>query len=109
MPRGVDYKIPLAELLQAAEDHKRGWSLRAISRLRWKSWGYASPGSALEGLRHALRTIDAPVRDRVTAVVEASTIHGKARRAMREPGHPKHAVTLAHRAHMRKLRSEAKS
>ena len=61
MPRGVDYKIPLADLLQAPEQHQRGWSLRSICRLKWSQWGYASVGSALEGLRRALRTIDAPV------------------------------------------------
>jgi hypothetical protein len=105
MPRGVDYRIPLADLLQAAADHQAGFSLRAIARLRWRQWGYASDKSALEGLRHALRTIDAPVRDRIEATIEASTIHGKSRRAMRVPGAPYHAAYRAHRAHLRKLRN----
>ncbi len=106
MPRGVDYRIPLAELLAAAEDHRRGWSLRAISRMRYRRWGYASPGSALEGLRKALRTIEAPVRDRVEATVDASLVHGHARRAMRMPEHPEHARALAHRAYLRAQKRE---
>ncbi len=109
MPRGVDYKIPLADLLAAAEDHKRGWSLRAISRLRFKQWGYASAASACEGLRHALRTIDAPVRDRIDATVLASTVSGKNRRAYRAPDHPHHQEQLDHRRHMRQLKREASS
>jgi hypothetical protein len=102
MPRGVDYRIPLAELLAAAEEHRRGWSLRALARMRYRQWGYASPGSALEGLRKALRTIDAPVRDRVAATVDASTIHGNASRAAHHPGHPDYQRWLAHRRVTRK-------
>ena len=98
MPRGVDYRIPLADLLAAAEHHHRhGWSLRSIARLKWRQWGYASPGSALEGLRNALRVIDAPVRGRVDQTILSSTTHGNASRAAREPGHPDHARFLAHR------------
>lgn len=104
MPRGVDYKIPLTDLLQAAEQHQRGWSLREICRFKWQTWGYASPKSALEGLRHALRTIDAPVRDRVKATVEASTMHGNSRRVARLPGHPDHERFLEHRRHLRAVR-----
>ena len=107
MPRGVAYRSPLADLLQAAREHEAGWSLRAISRMRWQVWGYASPGSALEGLRHALRTLDAPVRDRVDATVDASLRHGLTRRAARAPGHPDHAAALAHRRHLRALRRAA--
>jgi len=102
MPRGVDYKIPLADLLQAAEEHAAGWSLRAIARMRWRQWGYASAASALEGLRHALRTIDAPVRDRIQATIDASTIHGNASRAARDPGHPDHDRWRAHRSVVRR-------
>jgi hypothetical protein len=102
VPRGVDYKIPLADLLQAAKEHEAGWSLRAIARLRWQQWGYASVGSALEGLRHALRTIDAPVRDRIEATIDASLVHGNSRRAMKETMHPEHARQLAHRKRRRR-------
>lgn len=101
MPRGVDYKIPLADLLQAAALHARGWSLRAICRMKWSQWGYASQGSALEGLRHALRTIDASVRDRVEATITASVMHGNVSRAARLPGHPDHDRFLAHRRTVR--------
>lgn len=97
MPRGVEYRIPLADLRQCAREHQAGWSLRALSRMRWEQWGYASPGSALEGLRRALRTIDAPVRDRIEASIDASLIHGNNRRAMKHPGHPEHARQLEHR------------
>lgn len=101
MPRGTDYRIPLPDLLQAAREHQAGWSLRAISRLRWQQWGYASDKSALEGLRHALRLIDQPVRDRVEATRDASTVHGNASRAAHEAGHPDHGRYLAHRRHRR--------
>lgn len=104
MPRGVDYKIPLRDLLQAARDHEAGWSLRFIARSSWRHWGYASAGSALEGLRHALRTIDAPVRGRIAATVEASTMHGNARRAMRAPDSNGHTRNLAHRSRCGKRR-----
>jgi hypothetical protein len=104
-PRGVDYRIPLADLLQAAEQHERGWSLRAIARLHWRRWGYSSAGSALEALRGALRTIDAPVRDRVQATQLASVMHGNSTRAARQPGHPDHERFLAHRRATRKSRS----
>lgn len=107
MPRGVDYKIPLRDLLECAEEHKAGWSLRAICRMRYAGWGYASVGSALEGLRRALRTIDAPVRDRVAATVDASTIHGNGRRALRDPGHPQHELHLAQRRHRRAMGRES--
>jgi hypothetical protein len=108
MPRGVDYRIPLADLLKAAEDHeRRKWSLRSIARLHWRRWGYASEKSALEGLRHALRTIDAPVRDRVEQVRIVSTMHGNSSRAAHEPGDPDHARFLAHRRAVRKSRAKA--
>lgn len=97
MPRGTDYKIPLVDLLDAARRHEGGWSLRSIARLHWRRWEYSSDRSALEGLRRALRTIDAPVRDRVEATILASTMHGNSSRAAREPGHPDHARFLAHR------------
>ena len=103
MPRGVDYKIPLKDLLDCAREHEAGWSLRAISRMRWREWGYASDKSALEGLRKALRSIDAPVRDRIEATVEASLIHGNSRRAFASPDHPEHARQVAQRRHRRSL------
>jgi hypothetical protein len=102
MPRGAEYLIPLADLLDAAEKHERGWSLRSIARLHWKRWGYASDKSALEGLRRALRVIDAPVRDRLAATRLASTMHGNSARAAHQPGHPDHARFLAHRAMVRR-------
>lgn len=105
MPRGVDYRIPLRDALAAARQHQAGWSLRAIARLHWRTWGYASPKSALEGLRSAFRTLDVPVRDRVEATVLASTMHGRSRRAAKAPGHPDHAAFLAHRRATRKTRA----
>jgi hypothetical protein len=104
-PRGVDYKIPLADLLAAVEHHRYGWSLRAIARLKYREWGYASPATALEGLRSAFRVIDAPVRDRIEATVLASTLHGNSRRAARLPGHPDHEAFLAHRRQVRRKAS----
>jgi hypothetical protein len=107
MPRGVDYKIPLADLFQARDEHAMGFSLRSIARRRWRGWGYASMKSALEGLRHALRTIDAPVRDRIEATIEASLIHGHNRRAMKETWHPEHARQLEHRKRVRAAKPAA--
>jgi hypothetical protein len=107
MPRGVDFRIPLAAVRQASAEHQAGWSLRALARMRYAEWGYASPGSALEGLRHAMRELDMPVRDRIEATVDASTIHGNARRAMRAPEHPEHARNLAHRRHLRQRKGDA--
>jgi hypothetical protein len=107
MPRGVDYKIPLRDLQAAARDHENGWSLRAIARLRYKRWGYASVGSCLEGLRRALRSIDAPVRGRVEATVLASTIHGNGQRALRAVDHPEHQRHLAQRRHNRQLAQQS--
>lgn len=105
-PRGVESRIPLADLFQAAREHQAGWSLRAISRLRYQQWGYANPHSALEGLRTALKYIDAPVRDRIQATIDASLIHGHGRRAAKDPTHPDHAAFLAHRRHTRQLARE---
>lgn len=103
MPRGVDFKIPLADALQAHTEHMAGWSLRAIARMRWEAWGYSSPHSALEGLRGVFRALELPVRDRVTATVEASTVHGNSRRAFAKADHPEHARHLAQRRHCRAL------
>jgi hypothetical protein len=102
MPRGVEFRIPLGDALAAGEQHRRDWLLRAIAWLRWRRWGYASENSALEGLRHAMRTLDLPVRDRVDATVLASTMHGNSRRVARQPGHPDHAAFLAHRRRVRR-------
>lgn len=109
MPRGVDYRIPLAAVRQAAADHQAGWSLRALARMRYAEWGYASPGSALEGLRNAMRELELPIRGRVEATVDASTIHGNARRAMRRPEHPEHARNLEHRRLLRQRKGAAAS
>ena len=102
MPRGVDYRIPLKDLLQAADEHQAGWSLRAIARMKYREWGYKTDKTALEGLRMALRSIDAPVRDRIDATVDASLIHGNNRRAMKDPAHPEHDRFLAHRRKTRR-------
>lgn len=102
---GVDYRIPLRDLMWAADRHAAGWSLRSIARLHWRRWGYASQKSALEGLRHALRTIDAPVRDRIEATRLASTMHGNSRRDARLPGHPDHERFLEHRRQVRAKRA----
>lgn len=103
---GVDYKVPLADLFEVAKEHQAGWSLRAISRMRWEKWGYASPASALDALRRALRSIDAPVRTQAEASLDASLRHGNSSRAARKPGHPDHERWLAHRKAMRALKRE---
>lgn len=107
MPRGVEFKIPLADARQAHAEHLAGWSLRAIARLRWQKWGYASANSALEGLRGVFRALDLPVRSRVQATVEASTRHGNSRRAFADPDHPEHDRHLAQRRHRRAIHREA--
>lgn len=106
---GPDYKIPLADLLEVAKEHQAGWSLRAISRMRWERWGYASAASALEALRRALRSIDAPVRSQAEARLDTSLRHGNASRAAKEPGHPDHARWLAHRRAMRARERERRA
>lgn len=88
--RGDDCKIPVADALQAHQEHMAGWSLRALARMRWEQWGYASPGSALEGLRCVFRNLDLPIRGRVEATVEATEIHGNLRTAYRRIDHPHH-------------------
>lgn len=98
---GVDYRIPLKAVLDAHKAHMAGWSLRALARMHYAEWGYASEGSALEGLRKAMRSMDLPVRGRIDAVLLASTVHGHGRRAMREPEHPDHDEHLAHRRWLR--------
>lgn len=97
MPRGVGYKIPLAELLEAAEHHRRGWSLRSIARLKWRQWGYASAASAPRASGRPSARSTRPVRDRIDATVQASVMHGNGRRAARVPGHPDHERWLEHR------------
>lgn len=106
MPRGVEFRVPLKAVMDAHRAHQAGWSLRALARMHYQEWGYASPGSALEGLRAAMRALELPVRDRIAATVEASTVHGNSGRAAREPSHPDHARHLAQRRHNRKLRKE---
>jgi len=105
MPRGTDYRIPLAAVLDAARRHQQGWSLRSIARLHWRQWGYASPKSALMGLSGAMRELDLPVRDRIEQAILSSTLHGNATRAARHPGHPDHQAFLAHRRATRKSRA----
>ena len=106
MPRGQDYRIPLKALFAAAERHQRGESLRSISRLHWHEWGYSSPGSALEGLRYALRSIGAPVRGRIEQTVLSATMHGNSRRAFRDAEHPEHERHLEHRRMLRAKRED---
>ena len=105
MPRGVDFKIPLADARQAHVDHMAGWSLRAIARMRWRQWGYASDRSALEGLRGVFRALELPVRDRIEATVDASLVHGNGRRALRDPAHPEHGRHLEQRRHNRRRKA----
>lgn len=107
MPRGVDFRIPLAAVRQAADAHAAGWSLRALSRMHYREWGYKTPKSACEGLRHAMRALDLPVRDRITATIDATTRHGNSTRAARDPLHPDHERHLQHRRHLRRQRREA--
>jgi hypothetical protein len=95
MPR--DYKIPLPDVLAAHRSHRAGWSIRALARMHWTRWGYASPESANEGLRHAFRTLSLDVRDQAAATMLARTVHGHNRRGMADPAHPDHAAYLEHR------------
>lgn len=104
---GPDFRIPMRDVREAHEAHLKGWSLRALCRLHWQQWGYASPKSALEGLRGAMRALDLPVRGRIEATVLTSTVHGHSSRAAGKPGHPDHARFLAQRRHVRKLTREA--
>ena len=98
MPRGVDYKIPLADLLAAAADHEAGISLRAIARSRWRQWGYKSDKSALEGF-----AVDRRGLDRRLDPVAHRRVDRPERVA--QSGNPGHAIYCAHRAHIRQLRN----
>jgi hypothetical protein len=106
VPRGQDFKISLKEARAAHEAHMAGWSLRALGRMHYREWGYASPGSAASALTYVFRALDLPTRDRITATVEASTVHGNNRRGMGDPAHPEHDRFLAHRRHVRRRKRE---
>lgn len=97
MPRGVDFKVPLRDVQEAHRAHLAGWSIRALARLHWRQWGYASPASAAMGLSAAMRALDLPVRDRVEATRLARTVHGELTRDAADPGHPDHALHLERR------------
>lgn len=107
MPRGVEIRVPLKAALDAHRAHQAGWSMRALARMHYAEWGYASPSSALEGLRGAWRVLELQARDRIEATVEASTVHGNSSRAARDPEHPGHAAFLAQRRHLRARKREA--
>ena len=106
MPRGVEFKVPLRDAFEAHRAHLAGWSIRALARLHWRQWGYASAGSACEGLRRMFRALDLPVRPKLEAVRLALTIHGNDIAGIRDPAHPEHSRYLAHAAHLRRLRKE---
>lgn len=98
MPRGVDFKVPLRDVQEAHRAHLAGWSLRALARMHWQQWGYASAESALEGLRRAMRALELPVRDRVEATRLARTLHGElTREATSDSSHPGHQRALERR------------
>lgn len=101
MPRGVEFKIPMQAALDAHREHMAGWSLRALARMRWEEWGYASPESALEGLHGVFRALDLPIRSRRDAILAFNTVHGNSTRAARDPGHPDHERFLEHRRRRR--------
>lgn len=98
MPRGVDFKVPLRDVQEAHRAHLAGWSIRALARLHWRQWGYASAASAAMGLSAAMRALGLPVRDRVEATRLARTVHGELTRdATRDPSHPDHQQALERR------------
>lgn len=105
MPR--DYKLSMPDVLAAHRAHRAGWSIRALARMRFEQWGYASPDSACEGLRHAFRALGLDVRDPVAGVRLALTVHGHNRRDIADPRHPDHAAYLEHRRWMAAQRREA--
>lgn len=85
--RGAPVLMDNATIERAAEMHDRGgMSLRAIARELLPTTGYASAGSLTEALRVQLRHRGYFVRDRRTATVAAHLVHGKLRRAHRDPG-----------------------
>lgn len=97
MPRGVEFKVPLRDVQEAHRAHLAGWSIRALARLHWRQWGYASSASAAMGLSAAMRALGLPVRDRVEATRLARTVHGELTRAAADPEHPDHALHLERR------------
>jgi hypothetical protein len=101
-----DFIIPTPAVFDAHRAHTAGWSLRAIARVRWREWGYASPDSAYEGLRHAMRALDLTVRSQSEATVEANLRHGHMRTANWAIDSPQHGDLLAHRRHLRAMRRD---
>jgi hypothetical protein len=89
--------LPEGELERLHREHQAGRSLRSIAREHWQTWGYASAGAALWGLRRQLDRAGLEIRDRKTAAQAASTTHGRAPRAAAHPDHPHHDQLLAHR------------
>lgn len=97
MASGPDYLVPLSAVRDAHREHLAGWSIRALARLRWREWGYASPTSAALGLASAMRALDLPVRNSREAARVAHTIHGNLSRELIDPTHPEHRRYLDHK------------
>jgi hypothetical protein len=102
MASGPDFLVPLAAVHDAHRAHLAGWSIRALARLHWREWGYASSTSAALGLAAAMRALDLPVRNSADASRLAHTIHGNLSRALIDPAHPDHRRYLAHRRWLRR-------
>lgn len=104
--RGVPPKLTDAQIEAAYRLHiEGGLSLRELGRRGWRQWGYASANSAAAVLCKTFKARGWKSRDRVEAIVLASTVHGKASRAMRVANDP---VFSAHRQQQRRASGEVR-
>lgn len=65
---------------------ERGMSMRELARQGWERWGYASEKSCLVSVLSLMDSLGLERRDRIDAVVRASTTHGMASRAANTDG-----------------------
>lgn len=93
-------KMTLADISAAHELYLEGKSLRALGRELWERYGYASPRSCANSLSEAFIRESLPTRNRIDAMVAASTKHGMSTRAKQK------ANTLDYRV-LRKRRRRA--
>ena len=77
-----DAKLTRDQVVAAHRLHTEGgYSIRALGRLLWQRYGYASEKSCANSLSDLFATVGLPARDRIEATRIASTTHGRGARA----------------------------
>lgn len=102
-----DGRLTIREVTQAHRMHVAGWSIRAIARLQYRTWGYASADSAAYQLRAAMKQVGLEIRSQREATADANMRHGHMRSAHWAIDHPNHEAVNAQRRHLRALKKEA--